>query len=194
MILLGSELVENFRPVLLVFAGILIYSAVVLIFDGDSDEDEDLSNNFIVKLTKRFVTVSSSYDNDKFFTVENGVKVATPLVLVLAVVELSDILFAVDSVPAIFGVTLDPFIVYSSNMMAILSLRSLFQFVAVAMTNLKYLDKSVAGVLGFIGAKMVADFGGIHVDTRTSLLVVATILGGGVAASLAERNSESERS
>lgn len=108
--------------------------------------------------------------------------------------ELSDILFAVDSVPAIFGVTLDPFIVYSSNMMAILSLRSLFQFVAVAMSNLKYLDKSVAGVLGFIGVKMVADFGGVHVDTRTSLLVVATILGGGVAASLAVKTTEGERS
>ena len=128
--------------------------------------------------------VSSTYDGDRFTTIENGITVATPLVLVLLVVELSDILFAVDSVPAIFGVTLDPLLVYSSNMLAILSLRSLFQFVAVAMSNLRYLDKSVAAVLGFIGLKMVADFGGYHVDTETSLAVVVALLGGGVVASL----------
>ena len=104
--------------------------------------------------------------------------------VVLIVVELSDVMFAVDSVPAIFGVTLDPFLVYSSNMLAILSLRALFQFVAVAMSNLRYLDKSVALVLGFIGVKMIADFGGYHIDTQESLAIVVGLLSVGVGASL----------
>jgi TerC family integral membrane protein len=131
-----------------------------------------------------YTQVSESYDGDKFFTVQNGVKVATPLLLVLAVIELSDVVFAVDSIPAVFGVTLDPFIVYTSNMFAILSLRALYGFVSTAMSELRYLDKAVALVLGFIGAKMVAEFGEVHVPTDVSLLVVGLVLGGGVGASL----------
>ena len=98
--------------------------------------------------------------------------------------ELSDVVFAVDSIPAVFGVTLDPLIVYSSNMFAIMSLRSLYSFVSTVMTELRFLDKSVALVLAFIGAKMVAEFAGLEVPTDASLLVVGIVLGGGVAASL----------
>ena len=148
--------------------------------------------------------VTDHYDGDKFFTTVdangnslaassssalNGAagvarKVATPLLLTLAVVELSDVVFAVDSIPAVFGVTLDPLIVYSSNMFAIMSLRSLYSFVSTVMTELRFLDKSVALVLAFIGAKMVAEFAGLEVPTDASLLVVGIVLGGGVAASL----------
>jgi predicted tellurium resistance membrane protein TerC len=92
--------------------------------------------------------------------------------------------FAVDSIPAVFGVTLDPFIVYTSNIFAILSLRSLYAFVSTVMAELKYLDKAVAAVLAFIGAKMLAEFGGVEVPADASLLVVGVLLGGGVAASL----------
>lgn len=87
---------------------------------------QDLSDNAIVKLCNKFLNVSSNYDGDKFFTIDNGVKLATPLLLTLAVIELSDVVFAVDSIPAVFGVTLDPFIVYTSNLFAILSLRALY--------------------------------------------------------------------
>lgn len=87
---------------------------------------QDLSDNAIVKLCNQFLKVSSDYDGDKFFTAENGVKMATPLLLTLAVVELSDVVFAVDSIPAVFGVTVDPFIVYTSNLFAIFSLRALY--------------------------------------------------------------------
>jgi TerC family integral membrane protein len=184
MILLGVELIEKFEPVLLLFALILLFSSYKLLFADDSDEDESLEDNAIVRFCRKVITVSSSYDGDNFFTVQNGVKVATPLLLVLAVIELSDVVFAVDSIPAVFGVTLDPFIVYTSNMFAILSLRALYGFVSTAMSELRYLDKAVAMVLGFIGAKMVAEFGDIHVPTDVSLLVVGLLLGGGVGASL----------
>ena len=109
---------------------------------------------------------------------------ATPLLLVLAVIEISDVVFAVDSIPAVFGVTKDPFIVYTSNMFAILSLRQLYGLVSKAVGELEYLQTAVALVLGFIGVKMVAEFGGFHVPTDASLAVVATMLWGGVAASV----------
>ena len=111
-------------------------------------------------------------------------RAATPLLLVLLVVELSDVVFAVDSIPAVFGVTLDPFIVYTSNIFAILSLRGLYSFVARFMAKLHYLEKAVALVLGFIGLKIVAEFGGVGIPTDASLAVVATILAVGTGASL----------
>lgn len=117
-----------------------------------------------------------------FTTLADGTMRATPLLLALAVVELSDVVFALDSIPAVFGVTLDPFIVYSSNIFAILSLRAVFQFASSAMVQARYLDKAIAIVLGFIGAKMLAEFGHVEVPTDVSLLVVGLTLGGGVLA------------
>ena len=139
---------ENFRPVLLLFAALLVYSAGRILVGGDEEEDEDLEKNFIVATTRRILPVSAAYDGDRFFTLIDGerslkasaplrlrdlrhpaavlaspgVKTATPLLLTLVVIELSDIVFAVDSIPAVFGVTKDPFIVYSSNMFAILAM------------------------------------------------------------------------
>lgn len=130
---------------------------------------------------------------DNFFTtLADGTRVATPLLLTLAVVELSDVVFAIDSIPAVFGVTLDPFIIYTSNMFAILSLRSLYGFVSTIMTELRFLDKAVALVLGFIGAKMLLGFADLEVPTDVSLLVVGLVLGGGVAASLLLPEPEAE--
>ncbi|KAI8465503.1 MAG: integral membrane protein TerC family-domain-containing protein [Monoraphidium minutum] len=196
MILLGTELVERFEPVLVLFAGILLWSAYGLLF-GKEDEDEDLSSNKIVMFCRRLLPVSDHYDGDRFFTSAAGpgpgaaaaaaagaARVATPLLLALAVIEISDVVFAVDSIPAVFGVTLDPFIVYTSNLFAIMSLRSLYAFVSTVMTELRFLDKAVAIVLAFIGAKMLAEFGGAEVPTAASLLFVGAALGGGVAASL----------
>ena len=117
---------------------------------------------------------------------------ATPLLLALAVVEISDVLFAVDSIPAVFGVTLDPFVIYTSNMFAIFSLRSLYSFVSTVMTELRYLDKAVALVLAFIGAKMLLEFADVKVPTDVSLLVVGLMLGGGVAASMLLPEPEEE--
>jgi TerC family integral membrane protein len=208
MILLGVELIQKFEPLLVVFACVLLWSAYGLLTKGDDDEDDDLSDNAVVRLCRSILPVSDHYNGNNFFTTPAaaaaaaaasnggsssssatsmrswGGRVATPLLLALAVVEISDVLFAVDSIPAVFGVTLDPFIIYSSNMFAIFSLRSLYSFVSTVMTELRYLDKAVALVLGFIGVKMLAEFADVKVPTDVSLLVVGLMLGGGVAASM----------
>ena len=197
MIVAGYEAVTNFKPVLLVFAGILIFSSYKLITE-EEEEEEDMSENAIVKFCSNVLPVSEDYDGDNFFTTVRDdktgemIKTATPLLLCLCVIELSDVVFAVDSIPAVFGVTQDPFIVYSSNIFAILGLRSLFAFVAVMVAELEYLQTAVAAVLGFVGCKMVAEFGGVEVSTEASLAVVVGMLGAGVALSLAKKDDEEE--
>eukprot|EP00878_Enallax_costatus_P009244 GHUV01009662.1.p1 GENE.GHUV01009662.1~~GHUV01009662.1.p1 ORF type:complete len:379 (+),score=69.96 GHUV01009662.1:255-1391(+) len=185
MILLGTELIQKFEPLLIGFAGVLLYSAYGLL-TNEEDNDEDLSDNAIVRFCQRLLPVSDSYDGSNFFSVDaaTGARIATPLLLTLAVVELSDVVFAVDSIPAVFGVTLDPFIVYTSNIFAIMSLRSLYSFVSTIMTELRFLDKAVAIVLGFIGVKMLLEFADVNIPTNVSLLVVGLVLGAGVGASM----------
>ena len=136
MIVAGYEAITNFKPILLVFAGILIFSSYKLIAE-EEEEEEDMSQNAIVKFASSLVPVSDEYDGDNFFTLVDGVKTATPLLLCLVVIELSDVVFAVDSIPAVFGVTQDPLIVYSSNIFAILGLRSLYAFVATMVAELE---------------------------------------------------------
>jgi TerC family integral membrane protein len=195
LIVVGVDIVERWRPVLLFFAAILLYSSFKLLTEGDEGgSDADLSDNRVVRLVRSVMRFSDEYDGDKFFTTaaDGATAIATPLLLVLLVVELSDVVFAVDSIPAVFGVTLDPFIVYSSNLFAILSLRGLYGFVATLLSRLRFLDKSVALVLGFVGAKIVAEFAGADVPTEASLAVVASLLAGGVAASLLLPGGEEE--
>ena len=158
---------------------------------GNEEEEESLENNKIVQFLKSQIEFSDQYDGNNFFTtLENGRKVATPLLLVLLVIEFSDVIFAVDSIPAVFGVTLDPFIVYTSNIFAIMSLRGLYSFVSSVMSKLVYLEKAVATVLGFIGFKIISDFVGFPISTETSLSVVTSILGLGVGISLIAPSDE----
>uniref|UniRef100_A0A0D6R831 Uncharacterized protein n=1 Tax=Araucaria cunninghamii TaxID=56994 RepID=A0A0D6R831_ARACU len=189
MILLGAATLERFEVVNLFLAGILLYSAIKL-FAGEDEEEEDLSDNFIVKTCKNFIPVTSTYDGDQFFTQSEGVRKATPLLLTVAVVELSDIAFAVDSIPAVFGVTRDPFTVFSSNLFAILGLRSLFTLISGRLSELEYLQPALGAVLGLIGCKMVADFFGYHTPTEVSLGFVATILGTGVLLSVLTKSKD----
>ena len=113
-------MLERFRPVLLLFAALLLASSAKMLLGGDEEEEEEnMENNAVVALVRRLLPVSPAYDGDAFFTLVDGVRTATPLLLVLVVIELSDLVFAVDSIPAVFGVTTDPFIVYTSNMFAI---------------------------------------------------------------------------
>ncbi|KAF6171053.1 hypothetical protein GIB67_014633 [Kingdonia uniflora] len=182
LILLGTATLQRFEAVNLVLAAILLYSSYKL-FDGE-EEDTDLSENFIVKTCRKFIPVTSDYDGNRFLTIQDGVWKATPLLLTVAVIELSDIAFAVDSIPAVFGVTRDPFIVFSSNLFAILGLRSLYTLISGRMSELEYLQPAIGIVLGFIGCKMILDFFGYHVSTEVSLGFVATSLSAGVLLSL----------
>ncbi|XP_008355650.1 thylakoid membrane protein TERC, chloroplastic isoform X2 [Malus sylvestris] len=186
LILLGTATLQRFEVVNLFLAAILLYSSFKL-FSSEED-DTDLSNNFIVKTCQRFIPVTSNYDGNRFFTFQDGVRKATPLLLTVAVIELSDIAFAVDSIPAVFGVTRDPFIVFSSNLFAIVGLRSLYTLISAGMSDLEYLQPSIAVVLGFIGCKMILDFFGFHVSTEVSLGFVATSLSAGVLLSLMKKS------
>lgn len=187
LILLGTATLQRFEAVNLLLASILLYSSFKL-FSAGEDDDEDLSDNFIVKTCQKIIPVTSAYDGNRFFTVENGAWKATPLLLTVAVIELSDIAFAVDSIPAVFGVTRDPFVVFSSNLFAILGLRSLYTLISEGMADLEYLQPSIGVVLGFIGCKMILDFFGYHVSTEVSLGCVATTLSAGVLLSLLKKS------
>ena len=117
---MGAAALERFRPVLLLFAAILLGGSYKILSQGDEEEEEEsIENNSVVKFVRSWLPVTESYHGDSFFVDVAGVRTATPLLLVLAVIEISDLVFAVDSIPAVFGVTNDPFIVYSSNMFAI---------------------------------------------------------------------------
>ncbi|PPR91531.1 hypothetical protein GOBAR_AA29167 [Gossypium barbadense] len=175
LILLGTATLQRFEAVNLLLAAVLLFSSFKL-FSNDED-DTDLSDNFIVKTCRRFIPVTCV----KYFGQ------ATPLLLTVAVIELSDIAFAADSIPAVFGVTRDPFIVFSSNIFAILGLRSLYTLIAEGMADLEYLQPSIAVVLGFIGCKMILDFFGLHISTEASLGFVATSLSAGLLLSLAKK-------
>jgi TerC family integral membrane protein len=186
MIGLGSVALSQFHAILLVFASILIYSSanVLLGLGNDDEEEEDMGENSIVKFSRRLIDSTDSFDGNRFFTIENGIKKATPLFICLIAVEISDVVFAVDSIPAVFGVTENPLIVFTSNMFAIMGLRSLYTILSKAAQDLEYLEPAVAVVLGFIGYKMVLEYFGICIPTDLSLGVVLTFLSGGVGLSI----------
>ncbi|GAA0153528.1 hypothetical protein LIER_11744 [Lithospermum erythrorhizon] len=186
IILLGTATLQKFEAVNLLLAAILLFSAFKLF--SDDGEDSDLSDNFIVKTCQKFIPVTSNYDGNRFITVQDGIWKGTPLLLTVAVIELSDIAFAVDSIPAVFGVTQDPFVVFTSNLFAILGLRSLYTLISESMGELEYLQPAIAIVLGFIGSKMILDFFGYHISTEVSLGVVASCLSGGVLLSLLKKS------
>ncbi|KAH6802605.1 integral membrane TerC family protein [Perilla frutescens var. frutescens] len=186
LILLGTATLQRSEAVNLLLAAILLYSSFKLF--AEEDEDTDLSDNFIVKTCQKFIPVTSDYDGNRFFTIQDGIWKATPLLLTVAVIELSDIAFAVDSIPAVFGVTRDPFVVFTSNLFAILGLRSYYTLISESMADLEYLQPAIGAVLGFIGCKMILDFFGLHVSTEVSLGVVATSLTSGVLLSLMKKS------
>jgi tellurite resistance protein TerC len=163
--------------VLTLFGAFLIYAGIKSWFADDDDDDEkDFSKSPGAKFVYKFFKVSKNYDNDKFFTIENGVRMATPLLVVVAVIEFTDLLFAVDSIPAIFAIAPnDPFILYTSNIFAILGLRSLYFLLANFIHMFSRLKFGLAIILAFIGLKMViAPF--FHISSPISLAVVGSVL------------------
>ena len=148
------------------------------------DEESHPENNPVVRLFKRLVPTTTAYEGDRFIVKRGGLWMATPLLVVLVCVEVSDVIFAVDSIPAIFAVTKDPFIVFTSNVCAILGLRSLYFVLAGVMNRFIYLKTGLALVLGFVGVKMLLSHTPYKIDSLVSLGVVALILAGAVGASL----------
>jgi tellurite resistance protein TerC len=189
MIVAGTELVERFHWVLYLFGAFLLYTAWGLVTSGDDDAVEPEKNR-VLKLFRRFVPMSADYDGDHFFTRVSGRNLATPLLAVLAVIETTDVVFAVDSVPAVIGITTDKFLVFTSNIFAICALRSLYFALSAMMGKFRYLNVGLAAVLAFIGAKMllekpITSWLGHDLPVWVSLTVIAVCLGGAVIASLA---------
>jgi tellurite resistance protein TerC len=153
MILVGGWLLAQFHWILYVFGAFLILTGVKM-WRGAGDEPA-LNDNPALKLLRRLLPVSKHYDGEKFWTVENGKKIATPLLMVIAMVGLTDVIFAVDSIPAIFAITKDPFIVLTSNVFAILGLRAMFFLLQAAASRFHLLNYGLAVILVFIGSKMV---------------------------------------
>jgi tellurite resistance protein TerC len=174
----GSAFVQRFHPVIYVFGAFLIFTGIKILFTKDDDEVEP-DKSLVVRVFRRFVPLSSSYSGSKFITVENGRRLATPLLLVLFVVEGTDVVFAVDSIPAIFSVSTDPFILYTSNIFAILGLRNLYFVLSRFMDRFEYLKVGLGLVLVFVGTKMLAS-GYYDVPVGLSLAVIATLLFGSV--------------
>ena len=180
-IVAGAALLAKFTWMIFVFGAFLVYTGVKLLFAGDSSVDP--ARNPILLLCQRFLPVTSEYHGAHFFARVAGKLVVTPLFLVLVVVEFTDVIFAVDSIPAIFAVTRDPFLVFTSNVFAILGLRSLYFLLAGVMHKFEYLKLGLAAILVFVGAKMaLVDW--VKVPTVLSLGVIAAILALAVAASL----------
>jgi tellurite resistance protein TerC len=182
MIALGALLLARFHWITWVFGAILVFTGLRMLKSGGLEPIE-AERNPIVKLTRRFVRMTADYDRDHFFTKMHGAWFATPLFLVVMVVEWSDLVFAIDSIPAIFAVTRDPFIVYSSNVFAILGLRALYFVLSGAIDRFRYLKPAVAAILVFVGLKMGLS-AWIHVSTQASLGVILALLAGGVVVSL----------
>ncbi|GAB4197857.1 MAG: TerC family protein [Sandaracinaceae bacterium] len=183
-ILAGAAVVERFHWVLYLFGAFLLYTGVRLLFQGDGEEeDENIHDNKVVKLVRRFLPVTEGYRHEAFFVRENGALMATPLFLVLVVIELSDLIFAVDSIPTIFGVTTHGFIVFTSNMFAILGLRSIYIVLERLLPMFRFLEKAIAIILVFIAVKILIRYFDIHVSETVSLAVVLTLLVGSVVLS-----------
>ncbi len=181
MIAVGTQLIHSFDWVIYVFGGILLWTAWKMFRSGE-DSVEPMKNP-LVKLARRLIPMSEDYHEDRFTTVIDGRRYATPLFIVLLVIESTDVLFAVDSIPAVFGVTHDPFIVFTSNIFAILGLRALYFALAGVLDTFRYLKTALVVLLAFIGLKMLAS-GHYPMPPLLSLGIVFAILGTGIGASL----------
>ncbi|MDQ3737972.1 MAG: TerC family protein [Actinomycetota bacterium] len=187
----GISLIEAFEWVLYIFGGFLLFTAGRLLFGGDTHVDPEKSK--FLRLIQRFVKTSDELDGQKLFTIKNGQRMATPLFAVLLLIEGTDVVFAVDSVPAVLAVSNEPFIVFASNAFAILGLRALYFLLADMHGRFKYLQTGLAFVLAFVGVKMIIAAGwDYHIPTPLSLGVIATVLTVAIVASLRADGGEDE--
>jgi tellurite resistance protein TerC len=178
----GVALMNRFHWILYAFGAFLVYTGAQLMREGD-EEHVDPSRNLVLRLARKFLPVSVNYEGKRFFTLQEGRRLVTPLFIVLLVVETTDVLFATDSIPAILAISRDPFIVFTSNVFAILGLRSMFFALSGLMKIFHYLNYGLAVVLMFVGAKMLIS-ARYEIPTWVALLTIAVVLGLSVAASV----------
>jgi tellurite resistance protein TerC len=190
MIILGTTLIEKFSWMIYVFGLFLIISAIKILFTKHDHFEPE--KNPLIRLAKRIFPVSDKYAESHFFTIVDGKRAATPLLPVLIVVESTDVLFAIDSIPAIFAVTTDPFIVFTSNIFAILGLRSLYFALASVIEKFRYLKVSLVYILIYVGLKMILSHHS-PIPTFVSLLIILTILLTGILASVVAARRETAR-
>ncbi|MDD5141621.1 MAG: TerC family protein [Verrucomicrobiales bacterium] len=187
MIWLGVELIHRFEWLLIALGAFLVFSGLRMVFTREKESDPE--KNIAVRLTRKFFPVSTEFDGQKFLTIHKGRSALTPLALVLVLVETTDLIFALDSIPAIFAITKDAFIVFTSNVFAILGLRSLYFVLAGAIQYFRYLKIGLSIVLVFIGLKMVlVDY--VHIPTPLSLGVVVLIIAGSILLSVKATHRE----
>lgn len=185
-IFIGAALISKFGWILYVFGAFLVYTGITMFIKRNEEEKIDPQNHPVVKFASKHLRVTPSLDSGKFFHVEKGIKYMTPLFLVLLVIEFTDLIFAVDSIPAIFSITQDPFIVFFSNIFAILGLRSMFFLLVNIIDKFQYLKVGLAFLLVFIGLKMLLHnwLDGLGFTTTHSLIVIVGIILLSVVASI----------
>ena len=181
MIIIGTALIQQFAWMIYVFGGFLIVTAIKMLITRHDNIEPD--KNILIKFARKLYPVTINYEGSKFFTKLNAKRAITPLFLVLLVVESTDVLFAIDSIPAIFAVTTDPFIIFTSNVFAILGLRSLYFALAALMDKFRFLKMSLVFILAYVGVKMILSHS-FPIPTLISLSIIATILFVGVVASI----------
>jgi tellurite resistance protein TerC len=189
LIVLGATLVEEFHWILYIFGAMLVYAGYRVVFGEDATIEPE--KNVAVNLFRRLVPVKNDYKGHQFFIKEAGKTFATPLFVCLLVVETTDVVFAIDSIPAIFAITTDPFIVLTSNLMAVLGLRSMYFVLAEIHASFLYVKYGVGIVLSYVGVKMlIMDF--YKIDTVVSLTIILTILTGSVILSFLKNRNPSK--
>lgn len=183
----GAALINEFHWVMYIFGAFLIFTAAKMFFQKEKDLDPEKS--FLIRLLRKTIPISKDFHGSKFFVKEGSKYLATPLFIVLVLVEITDIMFAFDSIPAIFAVTKDPFIVFTSNVFAILGLRALYFCIAGLMDSFVYLKPALSFILAFVGIKMlIVEF--YKIPTVASLLFIVLALGIAIVASLIKAKKE----
>lgn len=154
-ILVGATIIENFSPIFYLFGAFLVYTAIRQAFPGDDHDGDSQKENLIVRTLRRVLPMSDSYDGKKVITRVKGKKLFTPMIIVFVAIGVTDLLFAIDSIPAIFGITQSPFIVFTANLFALMGLRQLYFLLGDLLDRLKFLHYGIAFILAFIGVKLI---------------------------------------
>ncbi len=175
-ILAGSYIIEQFHWVLYIFGALLLYTGVKL-FSDKKEEHIDFEKNAVVRFAKKILPFTTNHHGGKFMTIENGKRCFTVLFLIVLLVETTDIIFAVDSIPAAFAISQDPFIIFTSNIFAIMGLRALFFLIESVLHKFHHLQKGLAFILIFIGLKMLAGIVDIHISSLWSFAIIMGVLG-----------------